>query len=79
MAREEVAIPSGVTYDAVKIEYHEAATPLINNQRVEATIVEWFAPRANRYIKRVVEAKQGGKIIESTSEILTDYVRHGIE
>ena len=89
VAWEKVSLPSGQSFDAFKIEYHEATTRNANNQieivteatpgnlRAEMTVVEWYAPLVNRYVKRTYDVRQNGKLLNSGSEMLTLYSRRG--
>jgi hypothetical protein len=91
VAWENVTLPSGKSFDAYKIEFHEATTPHAANQiqivsaatpsnrRTEVTITEWYAPSVNRYVKRSIETRENGKIMDSTSEVLVSYSRRGTE
>lgn len=73
LAVEPIDLPNGSTVEAVKIEFFER--PAVARYRFEMHVVEWFAPEINRYVRREIETRQAGKIVESTSEILQDYVR----
>jgi hypothetical protein len=87
VAWEKVTLPSGKAFDAYKIEYHEATTHAASNQiqivsaatpgerKSETTIVEWYAPSVNRFVKRSYESRQNGKMMDSGSEVLTAYSR----
>jgi len=70
---ERIDLPDGRTVDTQKIEFFER--PSIARYRYEMHIVEWFAPEINRYVRRDVEVRREGKTIESTTEILQDYIR----
>jgi hypothetical protein len=84
-------LPSGQSFDAYKIEFHEAtsrnagsqieivteATPA--NLNVQSSVVEWYAPSVNRYVKRTFEYRQKGKLLTAESETLTKYARRESE
>ena len=72
-AWEEVTLPNGASYDAYRIEITEAATPVINNRKLEDKVVEWYAPSVNRYVKRTWESRQNGKLVDEGVEFLTIY------
>ena len=72
-AWEEVTLPNGASYDAYRIEFTEAATPVVNNRKLEYKTVEWYAPSVNSYVKRTWEARQNGKLVDETVELLTIY------
>jgi hypothetical protein len=90
-AWEKVLLPSGQSFDAYKIEFHEAtsrnagsqieivteATPA--NLNVQSSVVEWYAPSVNRYVKRTFEYRQKGKLLTAESETLTKYARRESE
>jgi hypothetical protein len=73
LAVEPIDLPNGSTVEALKIEFFER--PAVARYRFEMHVVEWFAPEINRYVRREIETRQAGKIVESTSEILQDYVQ----
>jgi hypothetical protein len=64
-----------LAYDAFKIEFNTAATPVVNNRKFEEHILQWYAPAANRYVKFVYESRQNGKLLESSVQTLRDYRR----
>jgi hypothetical protein len=72
-AWEEVTLPNGASYDAYRIEFTEAATPVVNNRKSEYKTVEWYAPSVNNYVKRTWEFRQNGKLADKTLEFLTQY------
>ena len=72
-AWEEVTLPNGASYDAYRIEFTEAATPVVNNRKLEFKTVEWYAPSINRYVKRTWESRQNGKLVDEGVELLTIY------
>jgi hypothetical protein len=72
---ERVSVRNGLAYDAFKIVFNSAATPVVNNRKLEEHIVQWYAPAANRYVKLVYESRQNGKLLEATVQTLRDYRR----
>jgi len=72
---ERVDLGNGLAYDAFKIAYDSSVTPVVNNRKVEWHVELWFAPAAQRYVKRRLESRQNGKLVESTLETLRDYQR----
>ncbi|MGA2494481.1 MAG: hypothetical protein ABSF67_16305 [Roseiarcus sp.] len=72
---ERVSVRNGLAYDAFKIEFNTAATPVVNNRKFEEHILQWYAPAANRYVKFVYESRQNGKLLESSVQTLRDYRR----
>ena len=70
---ESVDLPNGMTVKAMKIEFFER--PSVARYRFEMHVVEWFAPEINRYVRREFESRLSGKVVESTSEVLLDYIR----
>jgi hypothetical protein len=71
-AWERVALPSGSAYDAFKIDVR-LATSTANNRKREAHAVMWFAPAANRVVKRTDEIRLDGKLQDSTEQTLREY------
>ena len=43
---------NGLAYDAFKIVFNSAVTPVVNNRKWEEHVELWYAPAANRYVKR---------------------------
>ncbi len=78
-AWERVALLSGVAYDAFRIEYSEAVSSNGKPSATSANIVEWFAPAANRYVKRETNSYFNGKLYDGSVETLTGYVRHDVD
>jgi hypothetical protein len=74
-AWERVALLNGLSYEAFKIDFNETVTPVVNNRKWETHVVLWYAPAANRYVKRVYELRQNGKLSESMVETLRNYSR----
>ena len=72
---ERVAVGNGLSYDAFKIVFNSAVTPVVNNRKFETHVELWYAPAANRYVKRRYESRQSGKLVEATVETLRDYQR----
>jgi hypothetical protein len=72
---EHVAVANGLAFDAFKIVYDAAATPVVNNRRFEFHVELWYAPDANRYVKRLYVSRQNGKLLEASLETLRDYSR----
>ena len=72
---ERIASTNGVSYDAFKIVYNSAQTPIVNNRKYETHVELWYAPAINRFVKRVFESRQNGKLSEATVETLRDYRR----
>jgi hypothetical protein len=86
-AWEKVTLPSGQSYDAFKIEFHEAWMRTSSNQaegsppnvRLEVNVTEWYAPSVNRYVKRSFESLQNGRTVDASNEVLIGYSPHGSE
>jgi hypothetical protein len=74
-AWERVTVANGLAFDAFKIVYNSAVTPVVNNRKWEVHVELWFAPAANRYVKRRYESRQNGKLVEASIETLRDYQR----
>ena len=72
-AWERITLPSGAAYDAYRIDFTETQTPVVNNRKIEQTVVEWFAPSVNRMVQRTWEARQNGKLADKTLQFLTEY------
>jgi len=72
---EHVAVANGLAYDAFKIVYTAAVTPVVNNRKFELKIELWYAPAANRYVKRRYESRQNGKLLDASLETLRNYSR----
>jgi hypothetical protein len=70
---ERVSVSNGLAYDAFKIEFNQAATPVVNNRKFEEHVVLWYAPAANRYVKLVFESRQNGKLLTATVQTLREY------
>jgi hypothetical protein len=70
---ERVTLRSGLAYDAFKIEFKEAMSPLVNGKKTESLVTEWYAPLVNRYVKRLYETRQNSKLLDSGLEYLFDY------
>lgn len=71
-AWERVALPNGSAYDAFKIDVR-FTTSTANNRKREAHTVMWFAPAANRVVKRTDEIRLDGKLQDSTEQTLREY------
>ncbi len=86
-AWEKVTLPSGQSYDAFKIEFHEALARTSNIQtegapskaKLEVNVTEWYAPSVNRYVKRTFESLQNGRTLDAGAEVLIGYSPHGTE
>jgi hypothetical protein len=72
---ERVTVANGLAFDAFKLVFDSAVTPVVNNQKVEQHDELWYAPAANRYVKRRYETRLNGKLVEATLETLRDYRR----
>ena len=72
---EHVAAANGLAFDAFKIVYDCAVTPVVNNRKFQEHVELWYAPDANRYVKRLFESRQNGKLLEASLETLRDYSR----
>lgn len=72
---ERVTVGNGLAYDAFKIVFTSAVTPVVNNRKWEERIELWYAPAANRYVKQIYESRQNGKLVEATIQTLRDYHR----
>jgi len=72
---ERVAVANGLSFDAFKLVFDSAVTPVVNNRKWEQHVELWYAPAANRYVKRRLETRQNGKLVEATVETLRDYHR----
>ena len=72
-AWERITLPSGAAYDAYRIDFTETQTPVVNNRKIEETVVEWFAPSVNRFVQRTWESRQNGKLSDRTLQFLTEY------
>ena len=75
LSYEHVAVANGLAFDAFKIVYDFAVTPVVNNRKFEMHVELWYAPEANRYVKRLYESRQNRKLLEASLETLRDY-RH---
>jgi hypothetical protein len=86
-AWESVTLENGQTYEAFRISVRLESTPLegtgiqvvtagFTTQKLVDRIVEWYAPAANRYVKRTFESSRDGTVVESFREELTNY-SHG--
>ena len=73
VAWEQVTLPDGASYDAYRIEFSEAVTPVVNNRKFEFKFVEWYAPSVNHFVKRAFESRQSGKLIDQGVELMTSY------
>jgi len=76
---ERVSLPAGAAYDAFRIEYLETALTDGKETPYLTRTVVWFAPQANRYVKRETESFFKGKKYDGALEVLTGYVRHDVE
>ncbi|THD41974.1 MAG: hypothetical protein E7774_16945 [Bradyrhizobium sp.] len=74
-AWEHVAVANGLSYDAFKIVLGSALTPVVNNRKLEAKVVLWYAPAVNRIVKSTFESRTNGKLLEATDLTLRDYQR----
>jgi len=74
-AWEHVTVANGLAYDAFKIVFNASVTPVVNNRKFQMHVVLWYAPAANRYVKRIFETRQNGKLLEASVETLRDYHR----
>jgi len=73
---EKVTLPSGQSFNAFKIRFHEQVMPVMNNRKFENDDVEWYAPEINRYVKIVYEQRQNGKLSDSIIQYLKEYQPH---
>ena len=73
LAGETLTLPGGRKFDTLKIEFFER--PSVARYRYEMHVLEWFAPEANRYVKREVDSRLNGQIADDTTETLLDYIK----
>jgi hypothetical protein len=71
-AWEHVTLPSGVAYDAFKIDLRTAMT-LPGGRKRENHSVQWFAPAVNRVVKRIDENRENGKLRDASEQTLRAY------
>jgi hypothetical protein len=71
-AWERVTLPSGVAYDAFKIDV-SLSSIAANSRKHETHSVIWFAPSVNRFVKRVDETRVNGKLQNATEQTLREY------
>ncbi len=75
VAQESVNTQAG-TFDTFKIvaELHEIPTN-DPSKTIQSTITTWYAPAINRWVKRATTVRALGRLRNSLSEELVDYVR----
>jgi hypothetical protein len=69
---ERLKLPSGASFDAFKIDV-KFATTLPNKHKIETHSVMWYAPAANRLVKRTDEVRDNGKVKDATEQTLREY------
>jgi hypothetical protein len=72
---ERITVGNGLAYDAFKIVFNSSVTPVVNNRKWEWHVVLWYAPAAHRYVKRIFESRQNGKLNDASVQTLRDYHR----
>lgn len=72
---EHVVVGNGLAFDAFKIVYESSVFPVVNNRKFTSRVELWYAPAANRYVKRKYESRMNGKLADASEEILRDYRR----
>jgi hypothetical protein len=78
VAWEKVKTKSGVEYDAYRLETVRnvrPATPDTASRPQEFKTVHWYAPKANFFVKMIVERRIDGKLIERLVTHLVSYSR----
>jgi hypothetical protein len=71
---EEKVVTKAGTFDAFKTVMEIERVPIADPARhTEFTLTIWYAPAANRYIKRSVVQKQGGHLRDSSTQELVQY------
>jgi hypothetical protein len=70
---EHVTLPSGLVYEAFKIDVTATATLAGNGRKLENHSIMWFAPAINRLVKRIDESRVNGKLEDATEQTLREY------
>jgi len=73
LAAERLTLPSGRTFDTFEIEFFER--PSVARYHYQMHVLEWFAPEANRYVKRQVQSRLNGETADDTTETLLDFIK----
>lgn len=77
LAYEKVHVPAG-DFDAYKLEIrNESVSTDANQNRTEAVITSWYAPAANKYVRRDVVVSSDGRVRSKETTELTVYRRAG--
>ncbi len=75
VAQEKTTTQAG-TFDTYRIE---TSVTQVNSKDAtkssRTTIVDWYAPAINRWVKRTFQARWEGRVRDSTVEALTEYSR----
>jgi hypothetical protein len=75
VAQETVTTPAG-SFDTFKIERHVAMHQTVDQTRAsDLTVVTWYAPKINRWVRRTFAVRSEGRLRSSTSEELVDFSR----
>ena len=72
---DHVVVANGLAFDAFKIVFQSSVSPVVNNRKYETRVEMWYAPAANRYVKRQYESRMNGKLTDASVETLRDYRR----
>jgi hypothetical protein len=70
---ERLKLPSGASFDAFRIDVKFASVANPNKHKHETHTVMWFAPSANRLVKRTDEVRDNGKLMDSSEQTLREY------
>jgi hypothetical protein len=75
VGREQVTTPAG-TFDTFRVDMTVRTINTKDQTRSQTwTFVVWHAPAVNRWVKRTMEGRFEGRLRDSVSEELTEYLR----
>jgi hypothetical protein len=72
-AWERVKLSNAMSFDCYRIDVRQTTTLAANRHRRETHTVMWFAPAANRLVKRTDETRDNGKLLDASTQTLRAY------
>jgi hypothetical protein len=72
---EHLTLRSGLEYDAYKVETMQSVGPVGGAPTMLSKIDLWYAPAANRFVKRIEEDRKGGRLAQRRIQELVAYTR----
>jgi hypothetical protein len=78
-AMEPVKLPSGESHETYRIQTAATSAQVLSDGSAgplnTQTIIQWFSPSINRYVKRTIENRREGKLLSKFVETLEAYTR----